>query len=644
MMTRAPVQVTMSEDPEHTAQFGTSHSDRIYRLDDPVQLEELRNEIERRMVASVRPGESVSCEKIALNVRGPGLRPMILVDLPGLIQHHTVGMHESTKAAIYSTCQKHISNPNAIILCVQDASRDAEGSGVADVVRAADPQGTRTIFVLTKVDLAEKMELPARKLEQILKGQRFNMKARNYFAVVTGSAKKEESIDGILKAERLFFDSSQLFVSGAFKRNAMGTENLSKAVSSAFWDLVTTSMHRELRSVEVALRKKETEWKTRFPDKHWMSRDDLLGVGRHAVLENMSRVNHAISPTELEELLVHKLWKQIGGFVMDTLYIGAADGSDSHLFNVNVENLLDSWVSHALPNSATDVAQTTLTEEFHQAVDFADPDELYVAMKERVLQLSLDQLQWDARSLARLQNVQELNLRDNHIPSREAWESTVDFMLQKAAEERDLIQRQIAEARGPTFAQQWAYWQSTKPEHLRFKATVAELAHYFEPGVRIETAGLAAEDVKALQVTIDRKYGQTVTEDFVHDTYKTLHKQHFLSLAIVSAGQCRRKFGADPEGNNPPNGLKCNDVLLFWRIQKVLKSSGNILRLEAMDYKKRVAETVRDVLDEMIEEEDAKYELIHGPRVTLAEEIEVIRMMQTKLESFVAAVDDEKRA
>ena len=167
MMTRAPIQVTMSEGSEHTAQI--KGLDAVFNLKRESDLKMLRREIEKRMMQSVKPGESVSETTIALDIRGPGLRPMVLVDLPGIIQHTTRGMAPNTKTAIMSMCQHHIHNPNAIILCIQDASRDAEGSSVADVVREADPDGKRTIFVLTKVDIAETLNKPAEQLSSILK-------------------------------------------------------------------------------------------------------------------------------------------------------------------------------------------------------------------------------------------------------------------------------------------------------------------------------------------------------------------------------------------------------------------------------------------------------------------------------------------
>ena len=75
------------------------------------------------------------------------------------MQHQTKGMGSETRKQIQQMCTEHINNPNSVILCIQDGSRDPESSSVAEIVRTADPKGERTIFVLTKVDLAEQRKI-----------------------------------------------------------------------------------------------------------------------------------------------------------------------------------------------------------------------------------------------------------------------------------------------------------------------------------------------------------------------------------------------------------------------------------------------------------------------------------------------------
>lgn len=100
------------------------------------------------------------------------------------------------------------------------------------MVAQCDPQGKRTIFVLTKVDMAEQnLADPNRvsgkllfalecknlylllflQIKKILSGKLFPMKALGYFAVITGRGRKDDSIQTIKEYEEQFFKTSKLF-------------------------------------------------------------------------------------------------------------------------------------------------------------------------------------------------------------------------------------------------------------------------------------------------------------------------------------------------------------------------------------------------------------------------------------------------
>ena len=68
------------------------------------------------------------CKLFLPLIPGPGLRRMVLIDLPGIIATETAGIKTGTADQIVELAKEQMSYDNAIILCVQDGSVDAERS------------------------------------------------------------------------------------------------------------------------------------------------------------------------------------------------------------------------------------------------------------------------------------------------------------------------------------------------------------------------------------------------------------------------------------------------------------------------------------------------------------------------------------
>lgn len=77
------------------------------------------------------------------------------MDLPGITRVPTGDQPEDVEDQLRNMCLEFITNPNAIILAVTAANQDLVNSDGLKMARAVDPDGDRTIGVLTKVDIMD---------------------------------------------------------------------------------------------------------------------------------------------------------------------------------------------------------------------------------------------------------------------------------------------------------------------------------------------------------------------------------------------------------------------------------------------------------------------------------------------------------
>lgn len=63
-------------------------------------------------------------------------------------------------------------------------------------------------------------------------------------------------------------------------------------------------------------------------------------------------------------------------------------------------------------------------------------------------------------------------------------------------------------------------------------------------------------------------------------------------------------------------------MVLFWRLQQVIKVTSNALRQQVVNREaRRLDKEIKEVLDEFGDDEDKKLTLLTGKRVVLAEEL-----------------------
>jgi optic atrophy protein 1 len=68
--------------------------------------------------------------------------------------------------------------------------------------------------------------------------------------------------------------------------------------------------------------------------------------------------------------------------------------------------------------------------------------------------------------------------------------------------------------------------------------------------------------------------------------------------------------------------MECHDVVLFWRLKRMLEITCNALRQQIVNIEvRRLEREVKEILDEYSQDEIIKVELLKGKRVELAEEL-----------------------
>lgn len=193
----------------------------------------IRDEIVRETETKVGKNAGISPSPINLRIYSPNVLTLTLVDLPGLTKVPVGDQPKDIERQIRDMVLKYISKPNAIILAVTSANQDLANSDGLKLAREVDPEGQRTIGVLSKVDLMD----DGTDVVDILAGRIIPLRL-GYVPVVNRGQRDIENkkpIAAALENEKNFFENHKAYRN---KASYCGTPYLARKLNLV-WTLFT---------------------------------------------------------------------------------------------------------------------------------------------------------------------------------------------------------------------------------------------------------------------------------------------------------------------------------------------------------------------------------------------------------------------
>ena len=150
---------------------------------------------------------------------------LTIIDLPGIVRTEVDGQEKGVVARVKSMLMHYLEQKRTIILAVVPSNADIATSEILQMAQEVDPDGERTVGVLTKPDLVDKGAED--EVMEVLMNQRKEPK-HGYYMLKNRSQealKGNMSLEEVHKEEMLYFQTSRY--AGAQSR--LGVDALSTA-------------------------------------------------------------------------------------------------------------------------------------------------------------------------------------------------------------------------------------------------------------------------------------------------------------------------------------------------------------------------------------------------------------------------------
>lgn len=228
-MTRCPLILNLKRIEEHQSESQPAEEYAVFSHCESkvfTNFNLIRQEIQLQTQKLAGGLKGITDKPISMVIHSKKVVDLTLVDLPGITKVPVQGQPADIEAQIRSLIMKYVSPANALILALSPATNDLANSDSLQLAREVDPEGDRTIGVITKIDL---MDAGTDAID-LLRGSVYPLKL-GYFGVKCRSQLQIEnnvSITDAIKTEAEFFNTHPSYAQHSSK---MGVPFLTRSLN-----------------------------------------------------------------------------------------------------------------------------------------------------------------------------------------------------------------------------------------------------------------------------------------------------------------------------------------------------------------------------------------------------------------------------
>ena len=214
----------------------------------------VRKEIEDETDRLCGKTKGISDVPINLKVYSPNVLNLTLVDLPGLTKVATEGQSKDLPELIRNMVLRFVKPDNSIILAISPANSDLANSDSLLMAKEVDPEGNRTIGVLTKLDIMDS----GTNARDILLNKVYPLKM-GYIGVVNRSQKDidtKKPMSQVIENERRFFVTNPAYRDIA---DVNGYAYLAQTLNQILIKHIKAKLPEVHNTINELLRRKERE-------------------------------------------------------------------------------------------------------------------------------------------------------------------------------------------------------------------------------------------------------------------------------------------------------------------------------------------------------------------------------------------------